>query len=249
LIAAFYLLAGYGIGVALLAAWLPAGAALAAVPARRTDGQPDAALADRSSVAEDLARVLLFGVIVLLYRLFTERFQDQLTGVALTDNFALFSFLLGAVLPAMLAGILRPPRAEATASGAVHLARLFVTVLAGAAAASLLLVLWGARSAIGLLTGLAISLVVDWIAVAGVRKRGASTLSALLALLVAVALVQWTGSVLGIAVITRAEKIRFVAWLAGLLLLALVVTDYGGRLGRRRRTRQSTAVAPGGAGQ
>ena len=100
---AFYLLAGYGVGVMLLAAWPVID--LAVLPVLRRDrGGTDRAVARGMSMVRSLSRFLLFGLMLLLYRLLTTRFDGDLRGATLTDEFALFGFLVGADAPALLAG-------------------------------------------------------------------------------------------------------------------------------------------------
>jgi hypothetical protein len=61
-----------------------------------------------------------------------------------------------------------------------------------------------------------------------------------------VLLIQWTGAITALAGLTRADKIRMLAWLAGIVVLAIVAADYGRRLGRHG-TGTSGGVPAGGA--
>ncbi|MGQ0571530.1 MAG: hypothetical protein ACT4P5_18665 [Armatimonadota bacterium] len=214
-VAAFYLLTGYGIGVMLLGGWLVAGAML-----------PRA-----GSLLHRLAPMLFLGIILLLYRLFTQRFQDDLGGAALTDHFAIFTILAGAFVPILLTRLLSsgadPP------SPAAQLTRLALIIVIAAAVPAALLVLWGARAALGLLAGLALATAIY----PQVR------LSALLALAVALPLVQWAHHFLLAAALTREERIRILLWLLAIVVIAIAVADYGGRVVGWLRRRGGPPVA------
>src|SRR2546426_1029784 len=76
---AYRLLAGFGLGVALIAAWAVSG--LTTIPSD---------LSDRSGRSDAILIPLTFGVILLIYRLFSTRYSHELRGVALDDHYALF---------------------------------------------------------------------------------------------------------------------------------------------------------------
>jgi hypothetical protein len=230
-VVSFYMLIGYGVGVMLLAAWLPAGAALAL-----GDTRPVAA----SEPAARITSMLTLGVIVLLYRLLLQRFQTDLSGAVLTDHFAIFTFIAGAVAPSLLSGMLSPAGGGEESPARSLLRLLFVGVVALALPGALL-VLWGARAAIGLLAGLALSCVI----VPGGR------LQTLVALALALPVAQWSGDVLRFADLPRIEKIRVLGWLAAAVLVAILAADYGQRLlswWNKRRKLLATAGAPRGVG-
>lgn len=233
-VASFYLLIGYGVGVMLLAAWLPAGAALAWGEDRGLAGSDERPVAASEPTAR-ITSLLALGVLVLLYRLLLQRFQTDLSGATLTDHFAIFTFIAGALAPSLLSGMLSPALGGEESPARSLLRLLFVGVVALALPGALL-VLWGARAAIGLLVGLALSSVI----VPGGR------LHSLVALAMALPVTQWLGGVLSVADLPRIEKIRVLGWLAAAVLIAILAADYGQRLhsawGRRRRT-----LAPDGA--
>lgn len=237
-VAAFYLLTGYGIGVMLLGGWLVAGVMLAcaarrplAEPRERPVAEGGSAAIDLGSLVHRLAPVLFLGIILLLYRLFTQRFQDDLGGAALTDHFAIFTLLAGAFVPVLLTRLLSsgddPP------SPAAQLSRLALTIVIAAAVPAAMLVLWGARAALGLLAGLALATAIY----PQVR------LSALLALAVALPLVQWAHHFLLVAALTREERIRILLWLLALVVIAIAVADYGGRVAGWLHRRRGPPVA------
>ena len=105
--AAYQLLQGFGVGVLLLCAWLSAAALLASPTSR---GERDTA-PPLSATVPRLIALLLFGVVLLVYRVFATRWSDLLRGVTLTDHYAFFGLLVGAALPGMIAGMVRPPPA------------------------------------------------------------------------------------------------------------------------------------------
>jgi len=253
---AFYLLAGYGVGVMLLAAWPVID--LAALPALRRDaaGEPIVRSREVMSVVRSLPRFLLFGLMLLLYRLFTTRFDGDLRGATLTDEFALFGFLVGAVLPALLAGFFG--RAASRSLG-WSLVRLVLVLAAAAVVPGLLLAVWGARTVLALLAGLALA-TIGYQVVRGDTSTGGvpaapdapawgTFLAPVLALVAAVVLTAWTHPLVQLADQTRAARIHLVVWVLGLLILAIAAADYGGRAGagRRRGGRLGAHPSPGGA--
>ncbi|MDQ7858160.1 MAG: hypothetical protein QN174_10025 [Armatimonadota bacterium] len=240
-VAAFYLLIGYGVGAMLVAAWLPATVLVASVRDERAGDERagDERAGDQRSGADAAGRavttLLTFGAVVLLYRLYLERFQGQLSGAVLTDHFAIFSLIAGAVSPALLAGALAPR--DGRTSPARALVRLFFALVLALALPAMLLALWGPRAAIGLLAGLMV----------GIVMAPGNVAAAVAALVVAVPLLQWSPAALAVSGLPRAEKVRFVLWIAGIALAALVATDIGARLitlGRGTRR----AAAPAGEG-
>lgn len=240
IIGAFYIMTGYGIGITMLAGWLPVSAILVAAgnTVREGEADPHEKEADRqeqhTAAAGRLPQLLFLGVILLLYRLFTQRFQEDLSGAVLTDHFAIFSVLLGALVPPLLAGYLAMPADGDNARPGRQLIRLVLTLVLALALSAALLALWGARAALGLLTGLALSAALP----------GASHLRVLLPMAIALPLVQWAHPLLVVAAQTRAEKVRVLVWLAGIAVVALVVSDYGERLFRVLQRREGHAAPP-----
>ncbi len=201
-IAAFYALAGYGIGIMLIAGWLPAGLLM---------GWGLLSSAPRAS-GDRLIPLWLFGVLLLLYRLLTQRFQDDLGAAALTDHFAIFATLVGAILPSLLGGFLDGSSSEGAEPAAARLVRLALALTGAAAFGATLLVLWGAKAALGLLGGLMLGVVIS----------GAGVPGALLALAVALPLMQWSHALLLISAQTRAEKVPVLIWLVAITGVIIV---------------------------
>jgi len=269
--AAFQMLQGFGAGLMLLTAWPAVALAVCAAfedesermgewgsvrieESEVTAGAPDLPLphSPAQSVAISLLRLLLFGAVLLLYRFFTTRFDDALQGVGLTDHYALFGFLVGALLPGFL-GSLQSPGAAASEKPGFQIARLVLTGALVLAAPAMILMLWGPKSALALLPGLALA--ATGFLMPGDERPSATPprhhlTTSLLALSVALALAQWTRHVLPLADMTRAEKIGVLTWIVSVLLVLLLVADYGGRLlewMQRQRQNKAAPLAKEGA--
>jgi len=230
IIASFYVLIGYGVGLALLAAWLPA--ALALVHARREDGArpgdgaPPEDGADYRTVVR-ISLLLMLGVVILLYRVFVQRFDADLTGASLTDHFAIFTFVAGLFVPGLLAQLL-----TASSPGARHpelrLAAVFGLMALVPATA---LALWGSRAAIGLLAGFAASTVL----------YPAAPAAAAVAVATSLLLAQWGHHAIVAASLTRDDRVKVVIALAALTAIVLVVSDVWTRWMRRSTADPSEA--------
>jgi len=223
-IAAFYVLAGYGIGIMLIAAALPAGLLVAL---RDPGAAPGREHADR------VVQLLLFGAVFAVYRVFAQRFQDDLGAAAVTDHLAIFSVVAGALLPSLLSGVL----ARTETAGAT-LVRVPLTLIAAVAGGAALLVVWGARAGLGLLCGLMV----------GALMPGSGSRGALLALAAAIPVLQWSHTLLVVAAQTRAEKARVLVWLVGIAIAAVVAADLWGRVTRGGRPHPGGAVTQAAAG-
>ena len=246
----FQMLAGFGVGLLLIGAWLAV--SLSAVFAQEPDtGENDVSAADTPAVAANLLRLGLMGVALLLYRVFSSRFESELRGVGLTDQYAAFGLLLGATLPALLTGFLLRPFTAATAPGP-RIARLCVAAALVLAVPALVLILWGTKCALALMLGLAlaITLLPSANAAAGTASKEAlppalRLLSALFALGVCLALAQWTHHLLPLTALTRADKETFTFKLVAILAVLILFADYSGRFaGWIRSRRQGTPVLP-----
>lgn len=185
----------------------------------------DAALAGHCERALSLSLLLVFATILLLSRLFATRFRADLNGASLSDHYALFGFLAGSTLPALLATFSsRAPH--------VSLPRLIAAGAIGLAVPGALLALWGAKCAPALLAGLALATVLG----SGAASRWPKfqslqpLLCAFFALAVALAVTQWAGHVLPLSGASRAERLRALLWGGGLLAALLLLADYGARL-------------------
>ena len=247
---AYQWLQGVGMGILLLAAWFPLGLAFAA----RLESSDDASV----SPSSDLLRLLLFGSVLLLYRVVSARFSAELSGVGLTDQYALFGLLVGAFAPALLSGyVLR---------GETRFLRFIVAGGLALFLPGVTLLLYGAKCGLALLMGAALSFVTnpptrepdsphssagkgetETTALApplSLRRRGAGGEvigglgSALFAVAIALTLSQWTGRVLTYTLLSRHQRLHILEWCVGILVVALLAADFGGRL--RRRTQEVT---------
>jgi hypothetical protein len=241
--AAFYLMGGYGMGVMALAAWLAAGLA-----SSRSVSHADGRLV--APPVADLARLLpllAFGTVLVLHRLVSARFSEELYRVNLTDFYALFGFLLGVSLPPLLAALAAP---RENASPLAGLARLALAGLLLLGVPLLTVVLWQGRVVLALLAGYAL-------AAAGLRFAGsadsetrkssprAAAGATLLALAGALAAAQWTHHALLLGDLTRGEKVRLLAWIVGGIAALVIGSDAAERIKARRRPAPTTE----GAGQ
>lgn len=259
--AAFTVFAGYGVGIMLLATWLVfAVAAAPAGAAAQMRAAPETSSTDRTVMLARLGALSALAVALLLFRVITTRFEDDLRGVVLTDHFALVGFLAGAALPALLTGLLER---AAPAEGAWGLIGLIVSLVVAAAVPGVMFAVWGAKVALALVAGLALSVAAYHLAGdtdtsatgpdAGRRAVLVPTgwLAPLYALLVATALTAWLHPVAQIAGQSRADRARLLSVALAVLIAAVIVWDISGRVAARRRRRGLPRTEPslqGGAG-
>ncbi len=211
-----------------------------------SEALPDAASAQRHDRALMISLLLLFVTILLLSRLFAMRFRADLRGVSLSDHYALFGFLAGATLPALLAAPLLRALNDSSRPAialSIFLRLVFASALALAVPGAML-ALWGAKCAPALLAGLALAAVLGSSAAMPRSHRFQSLqslLCALLALAVAWLLTQWTGHGLPLSEDSRAERLRALLWGGGLLAALLLLADYGARLANGLSKRRKAA--------
>jgi hypothetical protein len=209
---AYQLLAGFGVGIAVLAAWLVGGVALSGSPAARP-----------------LTAALAFGTVFVLYRVAVERFSDEMRGVSLTDHYALFGFVFGLLAPSFLSR-LAPESADWKA-----LNRLFVIGILILAAPAGIVMVWGQKALLTFLFGLALAATS---ALSGVQAFRRSGIQALIGMTMAAAVAQWTHIALPLAALPRTDKLKILAWCVGIAVLLLIATDL---LSRMRSRVQSPA--------
>jgi hypothetical protein len=232
----FQLLQGFGVGLLVIAFGFAAAAfgLLDATEKREVGAWPPG-----------MVGLFLFAVVLLLYRWFDSRWAGALRGTTLTDHYALFGFLAGAMLPGLLAESLHFGRRDTRRAPSILSA-----ALAGAltlAAPAVIVVLWGAKCSLALLGGLALGgLATGNLPRSSPVERGAGPIPgsspavSLFAIAVALALVQWTGHLLPLSEMTRAEKVRLLAYLIAALAAFWIVADLGGR--RRRQNPEAVAA-------
>jgi hypothetical protein len=237
---AFSLLAGFGVGAALIAAGFIA--ALMTTPTQSASDSPGTPASP--AAFSGLVSALWFGSFLLVYRLFVSRFFADLAGPALTDHFAIFGILAGAIMPWLLGDLAIVTEAPADPSPqGRQLARTIVALVFTAALPFALVVLWGAKIVPGLLAGLALSSM----AVARDERRSAIA-AVMFGAIIALLLTQWTQDVAGLAGLTRAERVRVLSWIVGAALVALVVADYVARKMARPPVMQPSAGPPSPGG-
>jgi hypothetical protein len=235
------LLQGFGVGLMVLGLWLPLSLALSRGTGQgQENGSPAAPVEVTIPIKPGtfngpaLIHLLLFVVILVLFRFFSWRFRDDLQSTTLTDHYALFGFLIGALLPPLLTRSLSRHAAEPASTRSVLGSPIVHLLLAWAmafAVSAVILLLWGARCAPPMVVGLALSCVLT---TATVHSPGATTLVApLLAVGTVMALSQWTEQLIALADLPRADRIKLLAILGGILLLLMLARDWRGRLQRR----------------
>jgi len=246
---AFQMLAGFGVGLLLIGAWLAV--SLSAVFAQEPDAGENEAPTDTPAIAANLLRLGLMGVALLLYRVFSSRFESELRGVNLTDQYAAFGLILGATMPALLTGFLVRPFTDGTAP-ASRIARLCVVAALVLALPALVLILWGTKCALALMLGLAlaITLLPSGMVLPGETTKETAPLAvrllpALFALGVCLALTQWTHHILPLTELTRTDKEHLTLKLMAIMAVLILVADYSGRFAARmRKGGQGTPVLP-----
>jgi hypothetical protein len=199
-IVAYRLMQGFGGGVMLLAAWLPA------LADSDTDEQT---LAENSQFAS----LLSFGAVAMLYRFAATRFRSDLNTLELDEYFSFFALMVGAAWPAFLARLQKTRTEHAVVEDGLR------ALLCGAFLMTLPAVgvmLWGAQTALLLTAGAALGLLL-----VPPQTRIAP---AFFALGGALALAQWTKQALPLYDLVRADKAKWLVVVTiGLAVLLLVV--------------------------
>ena len=155
---------------------------------------------------------LLFGAaLLLLWRFFTTRWANELRGVGLTDQYALFGLLIGAALPRLLAHL---PERFKGGNAAAWGTLLFSVVMVLACPASVL-VLFGAKSAVALLIGLLVG-------VLPIIAHNKSAFPGFFALAISLVLAQFTSRAVSLHAPTRMEKIRVLLVLMAGVVVAVI---------------------------
>jgi hypothetical protein len=222
----FQLLAGYGATLAAALAWLTL-----AVAAIRDD-----ALDKPGVLTSALVAPLLAGLVFAAYRVVMSRFNALAGASALTDHYAVFGTAAGVAIPALVGSYYR-------ASGGSPLVRLVLTGLLCLAAPGLLLVLWGAKVAVALFIGLALSPALLTACAPTSRQAADSGRTVcLVSAAMALAMAQWTGHALLAADLTRDERVRVLAYAVSAIAVLAVAAEIGSR--RRRGTGKAESAAP-----
>ncbi len=227
-IVSYRLMQGFGGGVMILAAWLPALADDETQTRQSSIGassesnrQPSIGAPSGSN--RQFESLLAFGAVAMLYRFAATRFRYDLDALQLDEYFSFFALMLGAALPAFLA------RLQANKEEQSPLESGLRALLCGALLLAVPLVgimLWGAQTALVLTAGAALGLLL-------VPAQNGRIAPAFYALGGALALAQWTKHALPLYEITRADKAKYLGTLTIGLAVLLLVVD----LISRRKTR------------
>ncbi len=260
---AFQMLSGVGVAIMLLGAWLTMGMAL--IGAQGSNAAPATAELSPASVLtvpSELLRLLLFGTLLLLYRLFQVRYHDDLQNVLLPDHYALLGFIVGAATPAALAQyqgseVRGQGSGEDLTPNTEHrtpttLLRMLIAGVLLLFVPALLLMLFGTKCLLCLFFGLALATVIgdgsgrgqgrEETELEGFRSVPSEWLIGLFALGMGLAVAQWTAHVLPVTLMARTDKTRLLTYLTGIVAALLFI---GSLAGRSRRS--SETLLKGGA--
>ncbi len=215
-LAALQTLQGVGAAVGTLALFLayPATLALSHAPRGGAATEPEPDQAARNGAVG----LLLFATLLLLWRFFVTRWSGDLRGVNLADQYALFGLLVGAALPGLLAMLPARFKGGTVANGGAGVGALAACAVLVLASPAAVLVLFGAKSAVALLIGLAVGAI-------PLLSGGASLLPGLLAVGIALALDQFAGRILPAETLTRADKMRYLAFILSAVVVAVIAAN------------------------
>ena len=209
-IVSYRLMQGFGGGLMILAAWLPA----LADDSERVDEWQDEEIALTFSPFQPFTSLLAFGAVAMLYRFAATRFRLELDALELDEYFSFFALMLGAALPPFLS------RLQETKTNSALEATLRA-LLCGAillAVPAVGMMLWGAQSALVLTAGAGLGLLL-------IHAENLRHAPAFFALGGALAVAQWTKHALPLYEIARADKVRFLGAVTIALVLMLLVVD------------------------
>lgn len=204
-IVSYRLMQGFGGGVMILAAWLPA-------LADDREGEHHASLVTHQSFFTSL---LAFGAVAMLYRFAATRFRFELDTLELDEYFSFFALMLGAALPPFLARLQESNKENSPVEAALR-ALLCGAILLAVPAIGVML--WGAQSALVLTAGIALGLLM-------IHSPNLRHAPAFFALGGAVAIAQWTKHAMPLYEIARDDKAKFLGAVTIALVLLLLVVD------------------------
>jgi hypothetical protein len=245
--AAYQLLAGFGVGLMLIGSVPSVGLALLAANDLDETGNEGAA-ARRTECALRVVQLASLGAILALFRVYTTINEGMFPHSPYTDQYAAFGFVAGAVLPLFLAGYLLPARSNSDAFSAIG--RLLVSGALILAIPSVILALWGQKCIMAFITALAISSA--GVAMAPMANSLANLVRklfpAIYAIGVSLALCEWSHYVMDMEDWTRIQKERVIVQIVGVAILLVIGADYGPRIARwvKRDRAVSTPGAKGG---
>lgn len=220
---------GFGAGLMLLAAWP---VSLLVLPANEQSESEAESI--RFDIAQTLSLLGTFLAVLLVSRVFATRFRADLRGANLSDQFALFGFVAGAIVPALLASIaLGGTKAREVASASVP--RVMGSGALGLLLLSAMIALWGVKVGPAFFAGLALGLVFS--------PRATAPLCALFSLSLCLVTAEWTGRFLPLAEVSRAQRTHFLLWGLGAAAVLVLVFDLGARLLARVGSRGAVVAA------
>jgi len=239
---AYQIAQGLGAGLMLIAAWP---ASLLAMSFGSAKVRPNTGVlfgesqagSSRFHVAQTLALLLSFLAILLLSRLFAMRFRVDLRGTNFTDQYALFGFAAGAVVPAFLASFSRNDKSRVVFLN-TQIARLCFVGLLAVAIPGAMLALWGMKIVPAFFVGLALS-------VAGFHSAQRQSTAALLGLAISLAVAQWAHRLAPLAEVARVQRLHFLVWALAALVFLILLIDYGARLAQWLRGRKNATGVSG----
>ncbi|HHX38691.1 MAG TPA: hypothetical protein GX715_01900 [Armatimonadetes bacterium] len=248
-VTAFDWLRGYGVGLALVGAWVAGSGGLAALywrglaraSALRWQRPAPEGGSEPASVALFLHQLLAVGLLALLFRLFLERYRPLATDLSLTVHFTFVGLVVGALIPLWIAeslerSVARLRRVSAAPAaqrrGAASAAGLFAAAgiafwAVGAPAA--VGIAWGMRSLVGLLAGLLVA-GVFLLFPRGERGKGIGAQASLLAtVLIALATVQLAHLLEPLGVLHREVRVTVLGVFAVLAVLSMLLGQWSAR--------------------
>lgn len=234
---AYSFLQGYGVGLMLLAAW-PVSLLLWPSNEDQEDQQEEKPSTLPFDVAQTASLLGAFLGVLLLSRVFATRFRTDLRGSDLINQFALFGFLAGAILPTWLASLW-------FGQSTIHSHPIASPLpLIGIALLSLLLpgamlAIWGVKVLPAFFAGLALALA-GW---GGAGAPARACVVALFAQALALALTQWTQKFLPLAEASRAQRTHFLLWGLGSSIVLVLFIDVATRLLLWFQKRQNTGAS------
>jgi hypothetical protein len=247
-VVAFNRLAGFGIAVALISAWLSLAMAQAFVVESANTAPDSHSAAEPAANLQGLFQLLLFGVGFLIYRVVMTRFSDDLRGVGLADHYGIAGFLTGAVAPVLMAGVVASAFASKSSRTALVIGRLVVAGLLALAIPAVAIVLWRSKVVLTLVAGLSLASVSSlW----GRRdadsevEGSADLMQSMFALGSMLAISLWTHHAVGFGALTRDAKTGLITWIAGGIVIAILALDLGGRAAARLSGSSKPASAGG----
>ena len=243
---AYQILAGLGIGLMILGAWSALGLALVRSLERfGAEGEEQGSAARASETAMRVVQLSALGAVLTLFRVYTTINEGILPRNPYTDQYAVFGFAAGVVVPLLLANYLF---SKSPTSNSPHqsLVRLIVSGALLLVVPSLMLMLWGEKCVMAFLTALAITAGGIWAAntpgnAATVANGIYRLFATIYAMGMALALCEWSHYLLDVEDWTRIQKERVIVQVVGALIVLVVAADYRTyewivRLVKRNRT-------------